>query len=114
MRHSGLPLTGWALVHLPVYVARDAITSGQLFPLFEKYCMPIGSLWIIWPAARTLSPKVRAFADFILERFAAMPEAFMPFRDGYGKNRVCRDTIGVTILCLVLASIKQKSRNRLA
>ncbi|MBL7241180.1 LysR family transcriptional regulator [Komagataeibacter rhaeticus] len=85
---------GLGLVHLPVYVARDAIASGHLIPLFEKYCMPIGSLWIIWPAARTLSPKVRAFADFVLERFAAMPEAFMPFRDGYGKNRFAETPSG--------------------
>ncbi|MBB2174033.1 LysR substrate-binding domain-containing protein [Gluconacetobacter asukensis] len=77
---------GLGLVHLPVYVAWDAIASGKLMPLLADYCLSIESLWIIWPASRSLSPKVRAFADFIIEQFAAMPEAFMAFRDGYKKT----------------------------
>ncbi|WP_249027498.1 hypothetical protein [Xanthomonas hyacinthi] len=38
--------------------------------------VPFGALWLIWPSSRQLSPKVRAFVDFVVERLATVPHAF--------------------------------------
>ncbi|MFT8718335.1 LysR substrate-binding domain-containing protein [Acetobacter sp.] len=79
-------IDGLGLAHLPVCVARDAIATGRLQPVLADYCLPIGSLWIVWATSRRLSPKVRAFADFLMEEFSNMPEEFTSFREGYGKR----------------------------
>lgn len=65
--HAGLRAAtdGLGIAHLPVYVAKQAINAGLLRPILEEFMVPLGAMSLIWPSNRHLSPKVRAFADFI-------------------------------------------------
>ncbi|WP_176538993.1 LysR family transcriptional regulator [Rhizobium sp. J15] len=67
---------GLGLAHLPVYVAEPHIRPGTLTPVLTAFMAPFGSLSLVWPSNRQLSPKIRAFVDFVVENFAARPEAF--------------------------------------
>ncbi|RFB83269.1 LysR family transcriptional regulator [Rhizobium leguminosarum bv. trifolii] len=67
---------GFGLAHLPVYVAEPHIRAGTLIPILTAFMAPFGSLSLVWPSNRQLSPKIRAFVDFVVENFAARPEAF--------------------------------------
>ncbi|MGJ7568668.1 LysR family transcriptional regulator [Variovorax sp. GB1R11] len=67
---------GLGLAHLPVYVAAPRIATGELQPVLTTFMVPFGSLWLVWPSNRQLSPKVRAFVDFVLEKLQAQPRAF--------------------------------------
>ncbi|RFB88645.1 LysR family transcriptional regulator [Rhizobium leguminosarum bv. trifolii] len=69
---------GLGLAHLPVYVAEPHIRAGTLIPILNAFMAPFGSLSLVWPSNRQLSPKIRAFVDFVVENFAARPEAFRP------------------------------------
>lgn len=63
-------MDGLGIAHLPVYVAEDAFKKHQLTPILTEYMLPLGTMSLIWPSNRHLSPKVRAFADFISSEFA--------------------------------------------
>lgn len=70
---------GLGMAHLPVYVAAPGIASGVLRPVLTEFMIPFGALWLIWSSSRQLSPKVRAFVDFVVEGLATVPNAFMRF-----------------------------------
>lgn len=71
--HAGLraAIDGLGIVHLPVYVAEDAFKDHLLIPILTQYMDPLGSMSLIWPSNRYLSPKVRKFVDFISDELAA-------------------------------------------
>ncbi|WP_064696920.1 LysR family transcriptional regulator [Rhizobium aegyptiacum] len=69
---------GLGLAHLPVYVAMSHIRAGTLIPVLTPFMVPYGSLSLVWPSNRQLSPKVRAFVDFFVENCSARPDAFRP------------------------------------
>jgi len=71
-------IDGIGLAHLPVYVARPAIEGGVLQPVLADFMLPFGGLSLVWPSNRQLSPKVRAFVDFTIERLQSNPSAFLP------------------------------------
>ncbi|AHG49294.1 LysR family transcriptional regulator (plasmid) [Rhizobium leguminosarum bv. trifolii CB782] len=72
---------GLGLAHLPVYVAEPHMRAGTLTPVLTAFMAPFGSLSLVWPSNRQLSPKVRAFVDFVTENLAARPDAFRPAAD---------------------------------
>lgn len=67
---------GLGLAHLPVYMAEPAFRSGLLQPVLTEFMVPLGSLSLIWPSNRHLSPKVRAFADFVISKLQADSTVF--------------------------------------
>jgi DNA-binding transcriptional LysR family regulator len=69
---------GLGLAHLPVYVAEPDMRTGNLVPVLTSFMVPHGSLSLVWPSNRQLSPKVRALVDFVVANFAARPDAFRP------------------------------------
>lgn len=71
-------LDGLGLSHLPVYVAERYIRDGALIPVLTSFMMPFGALSLVWQSNRQLSPKVRAFVDFVIETFASRGGAFQP------------------------------------
>jgi DNA-binding transcriptional LysR family regulator len=60
-------LGGLGIGQLPVYVARDYLADGRLQAVLTGFMAERGSLWLIWPSNRHLSPKVRVFADFVID-----------------------------------------------
>ncbi|MBP0580047.1 LysR family transcriptional regulator [Labrys sp. LIt4] len=67
---------GLGLSHLPVYVAGPYLREGTLKPVLTSFMRPFGSLSLVWPSNRQLSPKVRAFVDFMVENLVSRANAF--------------------------------------
>jgi DNA-binding transcriptional LysR family regulator len=67
-----LAIEGAGIVHLGEFITTGAIQNGLLEPLLqdvqdpEKY-----PLWAVMPPGRQQSPKVRAFVDYLIERFGS-------------------------------------------
>ncbi|WP_284165339.1 LysR substrate-binding domain-containing protein [Frigidibacter sp. SD6-1] len=73
------------LAHLPVYVAAPHLQNGALVPVLVDYMVPFGVLKLVWSSNKQLSPKVRAFVDFVVENVGRHPIAFKPARELSGQ-----------------------------
>ncbi|MBF0169154.1 MAG: LysR family transcriptional regulator [Alphaproteobacteria bacterium] len=71
MRH--LALAGVGLVYLPSFFVGPDIRKGRLTPVLEAHSPQDAALFALYPHTRHLSPKVRAFVDFLAETFTAPP-----------------------------------------
>jgi DNA-binding transcriptional LysR family regulator len=56
---------------LPAFIVDAFLTAGRLIPLLPAWDAGLTGIFAVYPPGRHLSPKVRAFADFLVERFAA-------------------------------------------
>ena len=65
---------GMGLVIQPTFIASEAIRRGTLVPVLTDYEWPISPAYAIYPPTRHLSYRVRAFIDFLVERFAGTPQ----------------------------------------
>lgn len=60
---------GFGLAQLHGYYTDAAIAAGRLVPVLQKFTPPVDPISLVYPQTRHLSPKVRAFVDFMVERF---------------------------------------------
>jgi DNA-binding transcriptional LysR family regulator len=65
---------GAGLVMQPMFIASQAIRSGSLVPILTAYDWPTSPAYVVYPPTRHLSFRVRAFIDFLVERFSGEPE----------------------------------------
>ena len=66
-------LGGLGLTILPTFIVGRDLQAGALVSVLSDYlAQPLG-LHAVYPHARHLSPKVRAFVDFLAERFGPYP-----------------------------------------
>lgn len=65
---------GMGLVIQPTFIASTAIRSGKLTPVLTDYMWPISPAYAVYPPTRHLSYRVRAFIDFLAEKFAGTPQ----------------------------------------
>ena len=65
--------SGLGLVMQPTFIAGDLVRAGKLIPVLEKYHWPVTPAYAVYPPTRHLSHRVRAFIDFVAERFAGVP-----------------------------------------
>ena len=65
---------GAGLVMQPMFIASQSIRSGHLVPILTEYDWPRSPAYAVYPPTRHLSFRVRAFIDFLVERFAGEPE----------------------------------------
>jgi len=65
---------GMGLVIQPTFIASAAIRSGNLIPVLTDYAWPISPAYAMYPPTRHLSYRVRAFIDFLAEKFAGTPQ----------------------------------------
>jgi DNA-binding transcriptional LysR family regulator len=57
---------------MPTSVTAVEIAAGQLLPLLEGFDVREKlTTWAVFPAGAQRLPRVRAFVDFLVERFAA-------------------------------------------
>jgi DNA-binding transcriptional LysR family regulator len=66
-------LAGFGLAVLPSFFVGRDLQSGALVSVLEEFMPQDSALYAVYPHARHLSPKVRAFVDFLAERFAPVP-----------------------------------------
>lgn len=71
MRH--LALAGAGIVYLPTFFIGPDLRQGRLIPILKSFIVQDSALYAVYPHARHLSPKVRAFVDFLAESFPLPP-----------------------------------------
>lgn len=71
LRHAALK--GMGIVRLPSFMVGRDLQSGTLVSVLSDYVPQDSALHAIYPEARHLSPKVRAFVDFLGRRFGPHP-----------------------------------------
>lgn len=59
---------GMGIGCMPEFLAREALADGRLQALLEADLDDSGQFFVLWPSSRQLSPKLRAFVDFVAER----------------------------------------------
>lgn len=68
-----MAVAGLGVVMLPSFFLGDDIRAGRLVPLLERFIPLDVSLNAVYPHGRHLSPKVRAFVDYLAETFGPEP-----------------------------------------
>lgn len=61
------------LVLAPTFMVGEALASGSLKALLTDWRLQALSIYAVYPQRKYLSPKVRAFLDFLAERLASPP-----------------------------------------
>lgn len=80
-------LAGQGIIMQPTFIVGDALRGGGLVPLLPGWPARDLHAHAVYPAARNLSPKVRAFVDFLVERFGPAPwDALLPPPGGKGSG----------------------------
>ena len=64
---------GLGVVIQPTFIASEALRLGNLVPILTAYEWPVSPAYAVYPPTRHLSYRVRAFIDFLVERFAGVP-----------------------------------------
>jgi len=83
-------LGGLGLAMLPTFLVGSDLSAGLLLPLLSEYVSSDTAIHAVYPHHRHLSPKVRAFVDFLSERFGPRPswdrwvEGSAPAQDAAG------------------------------
>ena len=65
---------GLGVVIQPTFLAAEAIRRGNLVPVLTNVKWPTAPAYAVYPPTRHLSYRVRAFIDFLAERFAGTPQ----------------------------------------
>jgi DNA-binding transcriptional LysR family regulator len=60
---------GLGVALMPVFIAQNALDSGQLLPILEEYSLPPIYLSLVYPPSRHLSVRIRLLVKFIQEWF---------------------------------------------
>jgi DNA-binding transcriptional LysR family regulator len=68
---TALAVAGAAIVLEPDFLVGPEVRAGRLVPILRRFEPPLGAIYVVYPSRRNLSAKVRAFADFLRERFEA-------------------------------------------
>ncbi|WP_455375310.1 LysR family transcriptional regulator [Kaarinaea lacus] len=66
-------IAGQGLVKMPNFILYKSLSSGELVPLLSQYQSPSFNAYAIYPQTRHLSYRVRAFVDFLVDRFEGHP-----------------------------------------
>ena len=68
-----LAALGMGVVLEPDFIVEPEIRAGRLQRLLPAYTPPRTPIAAVYPSRRHLSPKIRAFVDFLSERFNQAP-----------------------------------------
>ena len=66
-------LAGIGLARVAGYLVDDDIKAGRLVPVLTEQLKEASTLYVVYPHRRHLSPKVRAFVDFLVMKFSPVP-----------------------------------------
>jgi len=67
---EALAAAGVGIVREPDFIVGPDVRAGRLTPILCDFEPPPLPIYVVYPSRRHLSAKVRAFADFLVERFA--------------------------------------------
>lgn len=66
-------VNGLGIVMIPSFIVYQEVAAGALVPLLTDYTCSNIDAYALYPQTRHLSHRVRAFADFLVKRFAGIP-----------------------------------------
>ena len=66
-------LEGVGIARTPTFVVGKDIREGRLIPILRDYEILEVTIFLVYPQRRHLSPKVRAFVDFMAKRITETP-----------------------------------------
>ena len=66
-------LAGGGIALQPTYLANPHLADGSLQVVLPDWNLPDMAIYALYPSRKHLSPAVRAFLDFLAERFATIP-----------------------------------------
>ena len=66
-------LRGVGITRTPTFVVGKDVQDGRLLPILGNYRTLEVSIYLVYPQRRHLSPKVRAFVDFMADRISEPP-----------------------------------------
>ena len=64
---------GGGLAMLAAFMTGEYVKDGRLVPVLEEYVREDVPIYAVYPSSRHLSPKVRAFVDFLIETYGPRP-----------------------------------------
>ena len=64
-------VAGVGIAYEPEFILGPDLKAGRLVPVLTSYSAPPGPIYAVYPSRRYLSAKVRAFVDFLAQRFAS-------------------------------------------
>jgi DNA-binding transcriptional LysR family regulator len=73
---------GLGVIRTPAFAAAEDLRAGRLVPLLCAYEPQLIHVHAVYPHARHLAGKVRAFVDFLADRYAGEPE----WHQGWGEK----------------------------
>lgn len=63
-------VAGVGIAYEPEFILGPDLRAGRLVPILTSYTAPLGPIYAVYPSRRYLTAKVRAFVDFLAQRFA--------------------------------------------
>jgi DNA-binding transcriptional LysR family regulator len=67
-------IAGLGIGILPAYIVGEPLRDGRLVPLLRQYrVVPESAIYLVYLPNRTLSSRVRALIDFLVDRFSPAP-----------------------------------------
>jgi DNA-binding transcriptional LysR family regulator len=82
-----LAVAGVAIVVEPDFIVGPDVRAGRLVPILPRFVLPPANIEVMYPSRRHLSAKVRAFADFLAQRFVK-PAWTLPGLEELSRERV--------------------------
>ncbi|HEY7944768.1 MAG TPA: LysR family transcriptional regulator [Casimicrobiaceae bacterium] len=79
---EALAIVGGGIAYEPDFIVAPDVRGGRLAPILRAFQSPPSTIQVVYPSRRHLSAKVRAFADFLRERFANSDWTAEPLRAG--------------------------------
>jgi len=64
-------IAGMGVVAVPDWIVGDALATGQVVRVLEKYETPVSGIYAVYPTNRLLTPVVRAFVDHMVRDLRA-------------------------------------------
>lgn len=75
-------VAGFGITRSPAFAAAEDLRAGRLVPLLCNFEPELIHVHAVYPHARHLAAKVRAFVDFLVARYAGEPE----WHQGWGSQ----------------------------
>lgn len=66
-------VAGYGIVMQPTFIVHGHVARGELVPVLTGYDWPVSPAYAVYPPTRHLSYRVRAFIDFLVERYEGTP-----------------------------------------
>ena len=75
---EALAVAGAGISYEPDFIVGPEIKAGRLVPILRAFAPPAAGIHVVYPSRRHLSAKVRAFTDFLTQRFTGAEWALEP------------------------------------